>query len=62
MLATSPTPFESLAAPRVHSAGDLCKAMLGVAGSSEPLVAAGLDRTLRHDAEHGLLEVQSGVA
>jgi len=62
MLATSPTPLESLAAPRVHSAGDLCKAMLGVAGSSEPLVAAGLDRTLRHDAERGLLEVQSGVA
>ena len=38
MLATSPTPLESLAAPRVHSAGDLCKAMLGVAGYPEPLV------------------------
>jgi hypothetical protein len=46
----------------VYSAGDLCKAMLGVAGYPAPLVAAGLDRTLRHDAEHGLLEVQAGVA
>lgn len=62
MLATSPTPFGSLAAPRVHSAGDLCKAMLAGTAYAEAFDAACLDRTLRHDAERGLLEVQAGVS
>jgi hypothetical protein len=46
-------------APRVYSAGDLCSAM-----RAPRLVlpdASGLDRVLRHDAAHGLLEVQSGA-
>ena len=61
MLALSPTPLGSLAAPRVHSAGDLCKAMLAGTVHAGPFDAACLDRTLRHDAERGLLEVQAGV-
>lgn len=56
MLATSSLPF-----PRLHSAGDLCKAVLAVSGNPGRFDAAGLDRTLRHDAERGLLEVQAGV-
>jgi len=61
MLATSPLPFATLAAPRLHSAGDLCKAMLAAAGTAGPFHVMGLDRTLRHDTERGLLEVQAGV-
>ena len=47
------------AGPRVFSAGDLCKAMR----TTRPALpdASGLDRILRHDAERGLLEVQSGT-
>jgi len=61
MLATSPLPFPTPAALRLHSAGDLCKAMLAASGVPVPVHASGLDRTLRHDAERGLLEVQAGV-
>jgi len=61
MLATSPQPFAPLAAPRLYSAGDLCRAMLAASGNPAPVDAAGLNRTLRHDAERGLLEVQAGV-
>jgi FAD/FMN-containing dehydrogenase len=59
MLATSQLP---LTAPRLHSASDLCKVMLAAGGFPERLDATGLNRTLRHDAERGLLEVQAGVA
>ncbi|HET9735443.1 MAG TPA: FAD-binding protein [Burkholderiales bacterium] len=47
------------AGPRVFSAGDLCKAMR----ATRPALpdASGLDRILRHDAERGLLEVQSAT-
>lgn len=55
MLATSP------AAARPHSAVDLCRAVLAAGGCRESF-ARGLDRTLRHDAERGLLEVQAGVS
>lgn len=59
MPATPSLTLTGPAAPRVFSAGDLCKAMRA------PRVAlpdaAGLDRVLRHDAERGLLEVQSGA-
>ncbi|MGH8707463.1 MAG: FAD-binding protein [Burkholderiales bacterium] len=56
MLAVTP-----LAVPPLYSAGDLCRAMLAASGLPASLDAAGLDRTLRHDAERGLLEVQAGV-
>jgi FAD/FMN-containing dehydrogenase len=59
MPATPSLTLPEPAAPRVFSAGDLCKAMRA------PRVAlpdaSGLDRVLRHDAERGLLEVQSGA-
>jgi len=61
-VAMTATPSLSLAttcAPRVFSAGDLCKAMR--AGRPALPDASGLDRVLRHDAERGLLEVQSGT-
>lgn len=58
MLATHSLPLARLPGPRVYSAGDLCKAMLACA---ERLDASGLDRTLCHDAERGLLEVQAGA-
>lgn len=47
------------ASPRVFSAGDLCKAMR----TTRPALpdASGLDRILRHDADRGLLEVQSAT-
>jgi hypothetical protein len=61
MLATLPLPYPAPAAPRLHSAGDLCKAMLAANGVPVPVQASGLDRTLRHDAERGLLEVQAGA-
>lgn len=57
MLATSALPL----APRLQSAGDLCKAMLAASGNPGAIDASGLNRTLRHDAEHGMLEVQAGV-
>lgn len=60
MLAAPPQSLLPLAAPRVYSAGDLCRAMLA-ATLPPALDAAGLDRTLRHDTERGLLEVQAGV-
>ncbi|MEX0638766.1 MAG: hypothetical protein WD155_08525 [Burkholderiales bacterium] len=59
MLATTQLP---LTAPRLHSAGDLCKAMHAAGGYPARLDATGLNRTLRHDAERGLLEVQAGAA
>jgi len=59
MLATSQLP---LTAPRLHSAGDLCKVMLAAGGYPGRFDATDLNRTLRHDAERGLLEVQAGVA
>ncbi len=55
MLATSP------ATPLPHSAGDLCRAMLAAGGYRESF-DRGLDRTLRHDAGRGLVEVQAGVS
>lgn len=58
MLAASLPPFAPLAGPRVHSAGDLCRAMRATGGAPD---GSGLDRTLHHDAERGLLEVQAGV-
>jgi hypothetical protein len=61
MLATPPTPLTALAAPRPCSAGELCKAMLAAYVSPGALGAPCLDRTLRHDMERGLLEVQAGV-
>jgi len=45
----------------VYSALDLCKAMLSGKAPGETLMAAGLDRVLRHDAGGGMLEVQAGV-
>lgn len=61
MLAMSPAPLAALAAPRPCSAGELCKAMLAASVNPGVPEAACLDRTLRHDAERGLLEVQAGV-
>lgn len=61
MLATPTLPLPTLAAPRLRSAGDLCKAMLAASGIPVPVDASGLDRTLRHDTDRGLLEVQAGV-
>jgi len=61
MLAMSPAPFVALSGPRPCSAGDLCKAMAAAWVNPAALDASGLDRTLRHDAERGLLEVQAGV-
>jgi hypothetical protein len=61
MLALSPAPFLALSGPRPCSAGDLCKAMVAACVNPGALDASGLDRTLRHDAERGLLEVQAGV-
>lgn len=61
MLAASSPPFTPLAAGRVYSAGDLCRAMLAASGLPAVPDAAGLDRTLRHDTARGLLEVQAGV-
>lgn len=58
MLATTQLP---LSAPRLHSAGDLCKLMLSAGAHPGRLDATDLNRTLRHDAERGLLEVQAGV-
>lgn len=62
MLATSSLPLAALPGPRVTSAPDLCKAMLAGAGLPHRLDAAGLDRTLCHDAARGLLEVQAGAS
>lgn len=58
MLATTQLP---LSAPRLHSAGDLCKLMLAAGAHPGRFDAKDLNRTLRHDAERGLLEVQAGV-
>lgn len=58
MLATTQLP---LSAPRLHSAGDLCKLMLAAGAHPGRFDATDLNRTLRHDAERGLLEVQAGV-
>jgi len=55
MLATaSPAPHG------VFSAADLCRSMRTPAAGSVAW-SSGLDRVLRHDVEHGLLEVQAGV-
>jgi hypothetical protein len=54
MLATQTLP--------VYSALDLCKAVLAGAGPAHRPHAAGLDRTLCHDAARGLLEVQAGAS
>lgn len=51
----------SSATPRLYSAGDLCRAVLAATAHWEPF-DRGLDRTLRHDAERGLLEVQAGAS
>jgi len=61
MPATQSLPHAALSGPQVYSALDLCRAML--AGNALPsrFDAAGLDRTLCHNAERGLLEVQSGA-
>ncbi len=61
MLAASSPPFPPLTVPRVFSAGDLCRAMLAAGGLPAAQDAVGLDRTLRHDTERALLEVQAGV-
>lgn len=61
MLATQTLPFPATPAPRVYSAADLCKAMAADDGHCVRLDSAGLDRTLCHDADRGLLEVQSGA-
>ena len=58
MLATSQLP---VAAPRLHSAGDLCRVMLAAGGHPARFDPSGLNRTLRHDAERGQIEVQAGV-
>lgn len=62
MLATQSLPLPALPGPRVHSALDLCKAVLAGSGLPHALPASGLDRTLRHDAARGLLEVQAGAS
>lgn len=62
MLATFPMSLGTLSAPRVYSASDLCRAMLADGAFARPLDAACLDRTLRHDAARGLLEVQAGAS
>ncbi|MDH3320821.1 MAG: FAD-dependent oxidoreductase, partial [Betaproteobacteria bacterium] len=54
-------PYATLGVPRPCSAGELCKAMLAASVNPGSLDASGLDRTLRHDAERALLEVQAGV-
>lgn len=59
MTATPSLTLAEAYAPRVFSAGDLCKAMR--AGWPALPDASGLDRVLRHDVERGLLEVQSGT-
>ena len=61
MLAASLPPSTALAVPRVFSAGDLCRAVRATGGLPAAPDAMGLDRTLRHDVERGLLEVQAGV-
>jgi hypothetical protein len=61
MLAACSPPFTPLGVARVYSAGDLCRAMLATTGLPAALDTVGLDRTLRHDAERALLEVQAGV-
>lgn len=58
MLAVTQLP---LSAPRLRSAGDLCKLMLAAGAHPGRFDATDLNRTLRHDAERGLLEVQAGV-
>ena len=63
MLAAQPLPLAAYTGPRVCSAVDLCKAMLAAGtGQAGRYDASGLDRTLCHDAERGLLEVQAGVS
>ena len=62
MLATSSLPLAALPGQRVYSALDLCRAVLAGTGLPHRLDAAGLDRTLCHDAERGLLEVQAGAS
>lgn len=61
MLAATLPPPTPLAGPAVYSAGDLCRAVRAAAGLPALPEPTGLDRTLRHDAERGLLEVQAGV-
>lgn len=61
MLAASLPPFTPLAVSPVFSAGDLCRAVLAAGGLPAAPDVVGLDRTLRHDAERGLLEVQAGA-
>jgi FAD/FMN-containing dehydrogenase len=62
MLATQCQPLAALPGPRVCSALDLCKAVLAGSGPAHHAHAGGLDRTLCHDAVHGLLEVQAGAS
>lgn len=45
----------------VASASDLCRAMRAEALPARAIDASGLDRVLRHDTAHGLLEVQAGA-
>jgi hypothetical protein len=61
MLTATSQSVPPLAAPRLYSAGDLCRAMLASTVLPAAPNAAGLDRMLRHDTERGLLEVQAGV-
>ncbi len=62
MLATQCLPLAALPVPRICSAQDLCKAMLAGTGQPGRLDATGLDRTLCHDVDRGLLEVQAGAS
>lgn len=59
MPATQSLPSPSPAMPRLYSAADLCRAM--AAGGPGRFDTTTLDRTLRHDADRGQLEVQAGV-
>jgi FAD/FMN-containing dehydrogenase len=61
MYATPTLSLVPIATPRVHSAGDLCRAMLARPERPFGPDISGLDRVLCHDAERGLLEVQAGT-
>lgn len=59
MPATQSLTLPAASGPRVFSAIDLCKAMRAERPAAPD--ASGLDRVLHHDAERGLLEVQSAT-
>jgi FAD/FMN-containing dehydrogenase len=61
MLATHSLPLPPAPGLRVHSALDLCKAMLAGAIPAGRFDHSGLDRVLCHDPQRAALEVQAGT-